>query len=146
MRRVAGEAAVRFLLFCAAAGLLRWASATWRSWQEDFSSSFEYSWAPWVGWVALLVAAGFVAGLASLTARPSGYRLHVPLAITLPALLLLAHWPLLVESAEPGGGRLPWILDNFYFYMDTPAQFALAVIAGFGLAAGFRPRGPADSG
>ncbi len=84
-----------------------------------------------------------MAGLASLTARPSGYRLHIPLAITLPALLLLAHWPLLVESANPDGGRLPWILNNVYFYMDPPAQFALAVIAGFGLAAGLRPRAPA---
>lgn len=142
MRRVAGEAVVRFLLLCAALGLLRWATVARNSWQEDLSSSFEPEWGSWAAWVALLVAAGFVVGLACLAARPARYRAHVPLVITLPALLLLAHLPLAIESAEPEGDGLPWILDNIFFYMDTTAQFALAVIAGFGLAAGLRPRTP----
>lgn len=142
MRRAAGETVVRFLLFCAAAGLVRWATVTRNAWQEEFSSSFDYRWGPWVGWVALLVAAGFVVGLANLTARPAGYRVRVPLAVTVPALVLLAHFPLVIESADADGSDLPWILDNFFFYMETPAQFALAVIAGFGIASGLRPRAP----
>lgn len=127
----------RLAFFCAAMALVRWASVTEHSWQEEFSSSFVVDWAGWAAWVGLLVAAGFVAGLACLSGRPRRYRLHVPLAVTLPALLLLGHWVLMYETAVREGD-LPWILDHGMFYMDGSVQFVLAVVAGFGIAAGLR--------
>ena len=142
IRRTLVEALARFALFCGAMGLLRWGHVTWQSYQTEFSSSFEHSWDIWVSWIALLAGAGFVAGLACLPGRPRRYRLHVPLVITVPALLLLGHFVLLMESVEPEGTDLPWILGHFFFYMDLPAQFVLAVVAGFGIAGGFRPGNP----
>lgn len=142
MRRAAGEVAVRFVLFCAALGLLRWGTVSRATWQDDFSSSFEFDWGLWAGWVALVVGAGLLVGLACAPDRPNAYRARVPLATTVPALLLLGHFQLLYGSIGPDGTDLPWILANTYFYMETPPQFALAMIAGFGLAAGLRTAGP----
>lgn len=136
-RRTAGEAVVRFALFCAAMALVRWASVTDRSWREEYNSSLVMRWDGWAAWVGLLIAAGFVAGLACLSGRPRRYRLHVPLAITLPALLLLGHW-VLVYQTMVGNRDLPWILDHTMFYMDGSVQFVLAVVSGFGIAAGLR--------
>lgn len=144
MRRAAGAALVRFVLFCGAFGLLRWAHATYRTLQEEFGSTFVLPWDRWTAWLALSVGAGFVIGLACLPGRPARYRLHVPLAITLPALLLIGHWVLMAQAPERGWERLPWILNNAYFYMDVGPQHALAMIAGFGIAAGFRERPRAE--
>ncbi|HYO60756.1 MAG TPA: hypothetical protein VEU29_02535, partial [Actinomycetota bacterium] len=140
MRRSAGEALVRFVLFCGAFGLVRWATVTYGSWREEFSSSFEIRLDVWLGWIALLVAAGLVIGVACLPGRPVRYRIHVPLVITLPALVPLAHYAFVMEALRREWSDLPWILDHLMFYTDTGPQYAFALIAGFGLAAGFRDR------
>lgn len=144
MRRAAGEGLVRFLLFCGTFGLLRWSTATHRTWTEEISSTFELSLGGWAGWIALVVAGGFVIGLACLPGRPARYRVHVPLVIALPALALLAHHALVIEAAQRGWERLPWILNNAFFYLDTGPQYALAVIAGFGIAMGLQPKAPVE--
>jgi hypothetical protein len=56
--------------------------------------------------------------------------------------LLLAHTVLLYENINPGKTDLPWILDHLMFYMDATPQFVIAVVAGFGIAAGLQPRRP----
>lgn len=142
MGKAAGEAILRFLLFCAGLGLVRWSTVTRNTWQEEYSSAFEFDWVLWAGWIALLVGAGLVFGLACAR-RPAGYRVLVPLVVTLPALLLLGHFPLLYESIGPDGTDLPWVLGESYFYMDPAVQCVLAVVAGFGLAAGLRTPAPA---
>lgn len=134
------ETVLRLAGFVVAIVLLRTATVARNNWQEKFSSSFELEWSGWVGWIALVVAAGAMVGLAVLAGRPGRYRLVVPLAISLPALLLLAHYFVVFEWGIRGED-LPWILDHIMFYMDTPAQFALAMAAGFGIAAGLQPRG-----
>jgi hypothetical protein len=145
MRRTAGEALVRLVLFCGAFGLLRWAHATHRTWTEEFSSTFVVSLSGWAEWIALLIAAGLLVGLACLPARPGRYRLHVPLVITLPALVPLGHYAFVMEALRREWSDLPWILDHVMFYMDVGPQFALASIAGFGLAAGLRERGAVEN-
>jgi hypothetical protein len=58
----------------------------------------------------------------------------------LPALLLLAHFVVLMEDISHGGTDLPGILGQYMFYLDGLPQFVIAVVAGFGIAAGFQPR------
>lgn len=139
MRKVLLEAVSRLAAFVVAVALLRAAMEAQNDWQEEFSSSFELEWGAWVGWIALVVAAGVAVGLAALPGRPARYRPVFPLAISLPALLLLAHYYAVFEWSVRGHD-LPWILDHVMFYMDTRAQFALAMAAGFGIAAGLQPR------
>jgi hypothetical protein len=139
MRRVA-EWLLRLAAFCGAMALVRWGYVTYAKAQEHFSSAFEFDWAGWAQWVALLAVAGFVLGLACTTVRPGGYRLQVPLAVTLPAVLMLGHFRLLFASLDEDGSDLPWILGDPMFYMDLHVQFVLAVAAGLGLAAGLQPR------
>lgn len=145
MRRILLEAVLRLAAFVGAVALLRAATEARNDWQEKFSSSFELEWAGWVGWIALVVAAGVAVGLAALPARPARYRPVYALAISVPALLLLAHYYFAFHWGV-NGNDLPWILDHVMFYMDTPVQFALAMAAGFGITAGLQPRAATSLG
>jgi hypothetical protein len=134
------EAVVRLALLCAAGALLRWATVTLRDWREEFASTFEHDWIGWAAWLALVAAAGFVAGLAVMPARPGRYRVLIPLVIALPPLVLLGHYVLMIENATSGGGDLPWILGHYMFYMELTSQFVLAMVVGLGIAMGLQPK------
>lgn len=138
------EAFVRLALLCVAGALLRWATVTLREWREEFGSTFQHDWGGWAEWIGLVVAAGFVVGLASLAGRPRGYRILIPLVIALPPLVLLGHYVLLIENAGPESEDLPWILDHVMFYMELTSQFVLALVVGLGIALGLQPRGRAE--
>ncbi len=139
---IAAEALLRFLLLCGALALLRWATVARQSWEKEVSSTFEPDWVGWAGWIVLVVASGLMVGAASLARRPGTYRWHVPLVISLPASLLVAHPLVVAETGGLGGLDLPSFLDRYFFYMEPTSQFALAVIVGIGLTAGLQPRGP----
>ncbi len=65
---------------------------------------------------------GFVVGLACLPGLPRGYRWIVPLAISVPALLLLGDYVLVFETAGAGGTDLPGILYRPTIYMTVTVQ------------------------
>lgn len=138
LRRTAGELLLRIALFGLALVALRFGYVAWMDWRTDFSSSLELSMTGWIEWIAWLAAAGAFAAFACLPGRPRRYRWMLPLVVTVPAALLLAHGIVMFQSAEPGGLELPSFLRKFKFYMDAPTNHALALIAGFGLAAGFQ--------
>ncbi|MDQ3982460.1 MAG: hypothetical protein M3271_07245 [Actinomycetota bacterium] len=140
MRRTAAEGLLRLLLTIAALVVLRYAELEWQEWHEQVSSTFKFTRRGWLEWIALLVLTGFVVGLACLPGLPRGYRWIVPLAISVPALLLLGDYVLVFETAGAGGTDLPGILYRPTIYMTVTVQLALAVIAGIGLAAGLYPR------
>ena len=137
---LATEAVTRLVLFAGAAVLLRTGTVTFENWQRETASTFEVAWGGWLAWVGLIAAAGIVVGIACLAEWPARYRPLVPLAVALPALLMLGHYVLVVETSGPGGGDLPSFLERPRFYMLAPTQFAVAAIAGFGLAGGLRSR------
>lgn len=139
--RTLAEWLARLAAFCAAMAFFRWGYVIYTSYLDRFSVTFEREWGAWAQWTALFAMAGFVFGIACMTARPARYRLRVPLAVTLPALVLLGHFVLMIENGGPSRTALPWILDHFMFYMDEQGQAVLAVVAGFGLAAGLQPEG-----
>ena len=140
-RRSTGGVLIRLLLLLAALGTLRWAQLTWQDWQREISATFEFTaaWGTWLAAMGLLVVTGILVGAASLAGRPSSYRWTVPLLISVPALLLLGHYVLVMEAAADGAD-LPWAVDHITFYMDNTSQFVIAVVAGFGIAAGLQPR------
>lgn len=135
------EALVRVSLLVIAGALLRWATVTLTDWRTDFNATLEHMWGGWVAALALVAAAGFAVGLATLASRPRGYRILVPLVVALPPLVLLGHYVLVIENATSNGGDLPWILGHYFFYMELTSQFVLALVAGLGIALGFQPRG-----
>ncbi|HEX2031841.1 MAG TPA: hypothetical protein VHL78_10630 [Actinomycetota bacterium] len=137
--KAVGEALLRLLLFCGSMALVRAATQTFVDWEAEVASAFRLTWGGWVQWIALMVAAGFVAGLACLPGRPARYRVLVPLVVALPALLMLAHYLVVAEAAMSETDI--WILDDHsFFYMQTTVQVPLAAIAGFGIALGLQPR------
>lgn len=138
-RKTAAEAVLRVALFGLTLVALRFGYVAWTGWRTDFSSSFELSMTGWVAWIAWLAAAGAFAAFACLPGRPRRYRWTPALVVTVPALSLLAHGILVYQTADTGGIDLPSFLGGFLFYMDAPGQHALAVIAGFGIVAGFQP-------
>lgn len=144
MRKALGEALVRLVLLVGAGALLRWATVASNEWREELSATAQHAWGGWAEWIAIVAAAGVVTGLACLTGRPGGYRVLVPLVISLPPVVLLGHFVLVIENAGPGGQDLPWILDHLMFYMELPSQFVLAFVVGLGIAAGFRPAARAE--
>ncbi|MDQ3956927.1 MAG: hypothetical protein M3273_01240 [Actinomycetota bacterium] len=139
LRKTAPEALLRLLLVGAALAVLWTAAHARQDWQEEISMSFDYTWDGWLAWIGLLVVAGILVGLACLPGLPKTYRWHVPFVISVAPMALLAHFVLVVENAGPGE-ELPWVLGRYTVYMDLTSQFALAVIAGFGIAAGLQPR------
>ena len=140
VRARVGEVVVRLALLCAAGAALRWANETLFDWREEFNATLERTWGGWIASLGLVAAAGLLVGVAALPARPRGYRPLVPLVIALPPLILLGHYVLVVENAQPGGEDLPWILGHYMFYMELTSQFVLALVVGLGIAAGLHPR------
>jgi hypothetical protein len=139
---MAAEVSVRLLLLLAALATLRFAHQAWGDWQDEVAATFDYTsaWEKWVAAMALLALTGILAGAATLPGKPRGYRWSMPLIISVPAMLPLAHFVVLMEDITQGGTDLPGVLGNFMFYMDGMPQFVIAVVAGFGITAGLKPR------
>jgi hypothetical protein len=134
-------------LLLAALASLRFAHQLWGDWQREISSTFDYTaaWGTWLAAIALLALTGLLVGVASLPDIPRGYSWAMPLIISVPAILLLAHFVVLMEDVAQGRTDLPGPLGHFMFYMDGTAQFVIAVVAGFGIAAGLRSSGEAGT-
>lgn len=142
-RQTATEVVIRLVLLAGAFVCLRFAQLTWHDWREQVGETFDLTpaWGAWVAALALLVLTGILIGAAATFSRmPRGYRWSMPLLVSLPALLLLGHFVLVMESAERGGPDLPGALGHIMFYMDSTSQSVLALVAGVGIAAGFQPR------
>jgi len=130
---------LRLILVVGALALLWLAQRRYEVWQERFASEFKPNVELWLQWVGLAVLSGIAFGLAAWL--PSGrlsYRLGRVLILGVLPLLALVHFALFLQYNQD----LPSFLrDHVWFYMSLGPQFALAVMLGVAIAAGFGPSG-----
>jgi len=128
---------LRLILVVGALALLWLAQHRYEVWQERYSSEFKPNVELWLEWVGLAVLSGLAFGLAAWL--PSGrlsYRWGRVLLLGVFPLLALVHFALFLQY----GQDLPSFLGDYvWFYMSLGPQFALAVMLGVAIAAGFAP-------
>ena len=107
------------------------------AWQGRVATTFRWNAGGWFGYVGLLVLAGFVLGLGAVLPLRLRYRVVPALTLGAIPLLLLARTPFLLGYAAPHRVHLPSWFTQPYFLAGTSAEFALAVLLGVALAAGF---------
>lgn len=146
LARVAGSVAIRLALLGAALLVLRLGAVRAHDWAlslrgPSFGEGLTETAPEWTGWLLVMVGAGLLFGLAARLPRRPAYRIGSPLVLAAILALMLAH-PVLLYGLEVS---LPGPLDRAWFYMNSDVQFALAVMLGVALAAGFDAQ-PAQPG
>jgi len=132
-----GSWIVRACLAIASVILLWLAQRRFDSWQRRVAATFHWNTGGWFAYIGLLVLAGFALGLGAVFPRRLRYHVVSALALGLIPLLLLARAPFLLGYASPHRMHLPSWLAQPYFFDTASCEFALAVLLGVALAAGF---------
>jgi len=127
--------AVRIVLFAAAMVALWAAQRGYAHFQETFALTFHWSTAAWLNWTGPAAAAGLLLGLGASPFRRGGYRWKVAVLLGVVPVLLLAHGALLFPLARHNVHVAD--LDRVFFFDDLGVQWALAVMVGVAVAAGF---------
>ena len=126
---------LRLILVVGALALLWLAQRRYEVWQERFSSDFKSHLDLWLEWVGLAALSGLAFGVAAWLPSGLSYRLGRVLLLGVLPLLALVHFALFLQYPED----LPSFLNRAYFYMNLGPQFALALMLGVAIAAGFAP-------
>jgi hypothetical protein len=127
---------VRLALFVGAIGSLWIGVEREQSWLFHAKAYFELDTGGLLMWLAFVALSGFLFTLAAIPPAGLRYRPLPPLLLGLVPALFIAHFVAYYSGVEPR--FLITHMEPFYF--DTNAQFALAVLFGVALAAGFVPR------
>jgi hypothetical protein len=128
---------LRLILVVGAMALLWLAQHRLDTWQVRYSSEFKPHVELSLEWVGLAVLSGLAFGLAAWL--PSGrlsYRWGRVLLLGVLPLLAQVHVTLFLQFRQD----LPSFFGHYvWFYMNLGPQFALAVMLGVAIAAGFAP-------
>jgi len=127
---------VRLLFFVGAMGSLWIGVAREQSWLLQRKVLFEPVTGGLLLWLAFVALSGFLFTLAAIPPAGWRYRPLTPLLFGLLPVLFIAHFVAFFAGVEPRFLIQRWVP----FYFDINAQFALAVLVGVALAAGFVPR------
>jgi hypothetical protein len=141
MRSEWALAPIRLVLAAGGAAILWFAQDQLETFQADQAASGEFDTLRWLLVVGLGVAAGLVFGLAIRPPIPwTGYRWGRVFLLSLPPLLLLAHFVFLSGYAVDRDYGLPEIFLRTTPFHESQAQFALMVMLGVGIASGVTGR------
>jgi MFS family permease len=100
-------------------------------WQIEATALFHYDAMDQVGYLLLVVLAGFLFGVALRPPVTSRYHPMRPIVASVMPVLLIAHGVAFLQ------GSLPGVLDDARFYMSPIVQMLLAFAVGVGVASGF---------
>jgi hypothetical protein len=146
MRRL--EWVLRFGLTVVALVLLWLAQRRYFAWRLGINATMRESVSLSLQHTGLVVLAGFVLGIAARLPKSWSYRLGPPTALGVIPLLMLAQFeflwyaaynrPDLIHSASNWFSR--WFF-RAYFFNDVGPHFAVALMLGVAVSAGFGVRG-----
>ncbi len=130
--------AVRLILLLGALTSLWGMARRLEAWEESYANTFEFDIPFWLSAIGLGILSGALFGLAVwLPMRWRGYRAGPVLILGLPPALLLARTPFLFGWALPRGWDVPSIINREWPFDALAPHFALAVMLGVVIVAGF---------
>ncbi len=104
------------------------------------SVTYVVPWGGWLWWIALLVLAGVAFGLAAMLPERLHFRPTRAVLLGIVPLLMLVHQAMVIGPSSAVQFTLRHLhFLNRVFFFDTSSHYAITVMLGVAIAAGFAP-------